>query len=243
MSTATGAYETHGNWKHWPVYWSAIWVGALTALAVALLVGLIGTAVGAQAAHRDVELTGVLRKDVTFWAMAFAIVGGFLAFAAGGWVAGKIGGILRSEPAILHGAIVWLVAVPLLLGVVSLGAGSSFGGWYSGLASTPAWTTQPVADRGTALTDQPTNSGTDTTSADAKDRAARVARNTALCTLTALLMGLMGSVVGGWMASGEPLTFTHHRTRDLARVSGSTGTAGNTRITSPTSGQESYLNR
>ena len=26
--------------------------------------------------------------------------------------------------------------------------------------------------------------------------------------------GLIGSVLGGWMASGEPMTFTHHRTRD-----------------------------
>jgi hypothetical protein len=32
----------------------------------------------------------------------------------------------------------------------------------------------------------------------------------------ALLIGLMGAVLGGWMASGEPMTFTHHRTRDRA---------------------------
>ena len=38
-------------------------------------------------------------------------------------------------------------------------------------------------------------------------------RNTALGVITALLLGLMGSVVGGWMASGEPMNFTHHRTQ------------------------------
>jgi hypothetical protein len=28
-----------------------------------------------------------------------------------------------------------------------------------------------------------------------------------------LLVGLIGSVIGGWMASGEPMTLTHYRTR------------------------------
>jgi len=30
---------------------------------------------------------------------------------------------------------------------------------------------------------------------------------------TALFIGLIGSVIGGWMAAGEPMTFTHYRTR------------------------------
>jgi hypothetical protein len=39
-------------------------------------------------------------------------------------------------------------------------------------------------------------------------------RNNALATAVALLIGLIGAVLGGWMASGEPMTFTHYRTRD-----------------------------
>jgi hypothetical protein len=31
--------------------------------------------------------------------------------------------------------------------------------------------------------------------------------------VTALLLGLVGSVIGGWMASGEPMTLTYWRTR------------------------------
>ena len=31
--------------------------------------------------------------------------------------------------------------------------------------------------------------------------------------VTALLLGLIGGVVGGWMASGEPMNFSHYRTR------------------------------
>jgi hypothetical protein len=29
-----------------------------------------------------------------------------------------------------------------------------------------------------------------------------------------LLLGLVGAVIGGWMASGEPMTFTYYRKLD-----------------------------
>jgi hypothetical protein len=94
----------------------------------------------------------------------------------------------------LHGAIVWLVAVPLLLIAAALGAGGILGAWYGGLAGTPAWVTPG------AVTPDP--------------NAAIAARNAALGSITALLISLIGSVLGGWMASGEPMNFSHYRTRD-----------------------------
>jgi hypothetical protein len=33
--------------------------------------------------------------------------------------------------------------------------------------------------------------------------------------VAALLLGLVGAVLGAWMGSGEPMTFTHCRRRDL----------------------------
>ncbi len=51
--------------------------------------------------------------------------------------------------------------------------------------------------------------------------AAIMARNGALAALTALLLGLVGSVVGGWMASGEPMTFTYHPIRAAFVAGGS----------------------
>jgi len=69
----------------------------------------------------------------------------FLAFVIGGWVAGKIAGILRSEPAMLHDAIVWFAAVPVLVVLASLGASSYLGGWHAGLAGTPAWAAPAAA--------------------------------------------------------------------------------------------------
>jgi hypothetical protein len=112
------------RFRPWPVWWSAIWVGALTALAVALVIGLAGVAVGA---HQAVARPIVDWGDVGLATLGFSVLGTFLAFAAGGWAAGKVTGIRRAETAMLHGAIVWAVSVPLLLGLVALGAGALFG--------------------------------------------------------------------------------------------------------------------
>jgi hypothetical protein len=96
----------------------------------------------------------------------------------------------------------------LLVAFAGLGAGGYFGGWHAGLAGTPAWTVSTA----TAI-----QSGTvDQLQLDSVEReAARVARNHALGAVTALLLGLVGGVIGGWLASGEPMNFTHYRTRQM----------------------------
>jgi hypothetical protein len=194
------------SWVPWPVSWSAIWVGALAAIALALLFGLGGIALG-------FHLLGPSQRIVdwhkfTVGALIFSVSGAFFSGVVGGWVAGKVTGILRSEPAMLHGAIVWLVTVPLLLALGALGAGSYFGGWYSGLAGQAVWSA-PASGPTTAP-----STPLDPAAREAAEReAARAVRNSALGAITALLLGLIGSVVGGWMASGEPMTFTYYRTR------------------------------
>jgi hypothetical protein len=176
------------EWTAWPVAWSGVWVGTLTALAAGLVIGLIGFALGANEAANYVDW-----KKLRLIGVIFSIGGAFFAFVAGGWTAARIAGIRRSEPAMLHGAIVWLVAVPLLLVLAALGGLGHFGGWYGGLAGTPSWVAAaPSVDPDLAT----------------------ATRNNALATAVALLLGLIGGVLGGWMASGEPMTFTHYRTRD-----------------------------
>jgi len=185
------AMADYDNWRPWPI-WSAIWVGALSALAVGLIIGLIGYAIGAhQLAGPRVTTWNNVRLITTI----FNVGGAFFAFVVGGWVAARIAGFRRAEPAMLHGAVVWLVTIPVLLVLTALGATASYGGWYGGLVSSPAWMTQLPAAGG--------------------DVAAAV-RNTALATVTALLLGLVGSVLGGWMASGEPMSWTYYRRRTLA---------------------------
>lgn len=170
----------------WPVWWSAVWVGALAALAATLVAGLIGVSLGAyQLAPRR----GIASwREFGIGTLAASVFGAFLAFVLGGWAAARIADIRRAETAMLHGAVVWLLTVPLLLGMATLGAAGYFGDWYAGLAGTPAWAAPPPAP---------------------VDPAAL--RNGALGALAALLLGLMGGVVGGWLGSNEPMTWKPRR--------------------------------
>jgi hypothetical protein len=179
--------DTRSEWTAWPVAWSAVWVGALTALAVGLIIGLLGFALGINETARYVDW-----KKLRLIGAIFSVGGAFFAFVAGGWAAARVAGIRRSEPAMLHGAVVWLVTVPLLLALAAVGISGHWGGWYGGLSGIPAWTAAAASDPDLAV----------------------ATRNNALATVVALLLGLIGSVLGGWMASGEPMTFTHYRKRD-----------------------------
>jgi hypothetical protein len=190
--TASGAEPV--AWSQWPVYWSAVWVGVLAALAALVVFGLVGTAVGA---HQVDPASGFVRwggERFGVLALVFSVFSAFLSFVVGGWVAGKIAGLRRSEAAMLHGAIVWLAALPLLLLAIAIGGAGLFGAWYGGLGGAPAWSAVPAS-----------------TDPDA----ATITRNAALGAVTALLIGLMGGVIGGWLSSGEPMTLTYYRTREL----------------------------
>jgi hypothetical protein len=211
------------KWVHWPVNWSAVWVGALASLVAVLVLGLIGVAIGAHLLgpeHRVVDL-----KKLSIGALIFSVFSAFFAFVIGGWITGKIAGILRSEPAMLHGAVTWCVSVPLLVALAAVGASNYFGGWFGGLAGAPSWAAPAVVPY-----DRPDPLAVDATAEEKmqfktelaeyrqkvrqwKEDTPKVTRNSALGAVTALLLGLVGSVIGGWMACGEPMNFTHYRTR------------------------------
>jgi hypothetical protein len=175
------------RWIHWPVAWSGVFVGALGALALGLLFGLIGIAIGTYKVGTSI----VSWREFALGALVWSVLSAFLAYVGGGWAAATIGGFRRAEPAMLHGAIVWLVTVPFLLFFATLGVGGYLGSWYGGLAGSPAWVTPSTIV--------------------ASPEAAAAARNAALGAVTALLLGLVGSAIGGWLASGQPMTMRSYR--------------------------------
>src|SRR5919201_1313088 len=70
--------ETHDTgWRPWPVSWSGIWIGALAALAVGLVIGLTGYAVGAHEHAQFVDW-----KKIRLTGLMFSVGGAF-----GGWMA------------------------------------------------------------------------------------------------------------------------------------------------------------
>ncbi len=214
--------QRHERWAHVHVNWTAVWVGALSALTCAVLFGLIGIAIEA---HRfGPEYRVVDLKTLGMGALIFSVCAAFFSFAIGGWIAGKVAGILHSEPGMVHGAIAWLVAVPLLLAATSVGAGSLLGGWNAGLdghAYGAGPNSAPFVRPELGANPTPAEITTYRTHLDEYNQnvtkwhtdTPRATRNSALGALTALLLGLMGGVIGGWMASGEPMNLSHFRTR------------------------------
>ena len=158
---------------------------ACRSLSAALIFGLLGTALGATSLEKISSWHTISMIDVSV-----IVCAAFFSFVIGGWVAGKITGARHSEPTILHAAIAWLVATPILVTMLAAGAGTAFGGWYGGLIASPI---------GAAV---------------AAPASPEIIRNTAMAAITSLLLGLIGSVIGGWMASGEPMTFTFYRKRN-----------------------------
>jgi len=172
-----------GRNQAWPVAWTAVAVGALSALALGLIIGLLGYAFGAH----QVATSAFDWRNVRWGSVIFSIAGAFFAYVLGGWAAAKIAGFRRAEPAMLHGAIAWLVTLPFFMLLGALGSVGYFGSWYGGLA----WGVIPA---------DPTM--------------AAAFRNTAVATVVALLLGLMGSAIGGWMGSGEPMSLSYYRQRE-----------------------------
>jgi hypothetical protein len=221
--TAASEETQHETWAHVHVNWTAVWIGALAAFCVALLFGLAAIAVGAYLLGPDHRVVDFHKMGI--WALIFGVCGSFFAYIVGGWAAGKMAGILHAEPAMLHGAFVWLVSVPLLVAAAGLGAGNFFGGWYAGLGGRPGWAAAESAPFTRPEHPAPNATAEEWTAYRAQkaeyeehvkqwnEETPRATRNSALGAITALLIGLVGSVIGGWLACGEPMNFSHYRTR------------------------------
>jgi hypothetical protein len=213
------AETKYQRWHHWPINWSAVWVGTLSAIVAALVISLIGVAVGAH--EVGVQYRVVDLHKVRMMTLIFSLCAAFFSFVIGGWVAGRTAGILHAEPSMLHGAIVWLLSVPLILVLMGLGANDLFAGWYSGLAGTRSWTAAAPFERPEVLSSDATSAERSQyrTDRDAynqnvkqwREDTPRAVRNSALAGVTALLLGLVGSVIGGWMACGEPMNPQYRR--------------------------------
>ena len=82
----------------WYVSWSGVFVGALSALALLLVFGLTGLAVGAHQIGQRFASWHEFRVIT----LAFSVFGSFLSFVLGGWAAARVTGTRRAETAMLR---------------------------------------------------------------------------------------------------------------------------------------------
>jgi hypothetical protein len=187
---ARDAYGWDASWTGWHLSWSSVVVGALAGLVAAVLFSLIALAVGA---HKAVDDRILKWSDLGLATIIFSVIGAFFASVIGAWVAAKMSGARRAEPAILHGVAAWLVTMGIVLLFAALSGANTLGGGYLG------GLTPPGAPAPNAAPVDP-NTGI-------------AIRNAAVGSILGILIGLMGAVIGGWFASGEPMNVNYYRTR------------------------------
>ena len=111
-----------GNGRRDRVRWGAVWAGLVTAIATFLLLTTAAIAIGALAvdAGADPE-TGSMAGGI-----ASAIIA-LLAFLAGGFVAGRMAGVVGRGYGAFNGFLVWALGIVLILALAAMGLGSLFG--------------------------------------------------------------------------------------------------------------------
>ena len=195
---------------HDRVHWGPIIAGLLTALTTLLLLSLLGLAVGLTTVNAGTAATqGSPPVDAGRNSAIWAAVSGVIAFILGGYVAGRTAAIFNRGWGALNGALVFMLAVPLILWLAGSGLGAvlgSLGNLSGALASNP---TATQAAQGAAGQAQAAAQGIQPVDIA---RAAEGARNTAWGALGGSLVALAASALGGYLGTRHP-TATEHRAR------------------------------
>jgi hypothetical protein len=180
-------------------------------LTTLLLLGLLALAVGLTTLNAGTAATqGGPPPDTGRNSAIWAAVSGILAFALGGYVAGRGAALFNRGWGALNGALVFMLAVPLILWLAGQGLGTvlgSLGNVSGALASSPnaGQAIQGAASQAQAAAQnvQPSDIA----------RAAEGARNTAWGTLAGSLVALVASAVGGSLGTRRPTAQARTTTR------------------------------
>ncbi len=186
------------------VRWGPIIAGLFTALTSLLILSLLGLAFGltvvdaGTAAAQGGAPEGLGRSSAIWGALA-----GLVAFFLGGWVAGRSAAVFDRGWGALNGALVFLVAVPVILWLASMGLGTVLGtlGTFAGSLNADPGTAQQAAQ---GAADQARQAAQNVQPIDVA-RAAETTRNTAWGTLLGMVLGLGASALGGMLGTRREL--------------------------------------
>ncbi len=138
------------------VSWSSIFAGVTAAIAVQLLLNLLGIGVGAATINPHQGQPG---QGLAVGAAIWFVVSNIVSLFVGGWVAGRLAGIPNKEDGALHGFVTWALASLVLFYLLSTAVGGVLGGAASVLgqtASLAARGVQAVTPAATNLISQAT---------------------------------------------------------------------------------------
>ena len=107
------------------VSWGAIFAG--TAIAMALMVFFTTLGLGIGAASVDPLYDQNPLSGLGIGSAIYLIVTQLLSLFVGGYVASRLAGVPREQPALIHGAAVWALSTLVLAYLAMSGAGAAFG--------------------------------------------------------------------------------------------------------------------
>jgi hypothetical protein len=204
------------------VRWGPIWAGLFTALSTLAILSVLGLAIGFSSydANDNIRAFGV---GAGWWTAISAL----LAFFVGGMVSARTAAVPGRSEGILQGAMVWIVAIPLLMYMVSamVGAAARTTGAVADTASqasiaasnTPAG--QQAASQGQQAAGELQNQAKQTAeqvrqavTPQRVEQAADRAASGAWWTLVSMLLGLTAAAVGGAIGARKSAHLAeHHR--------------------------------
>ncbi len=188
------------------VRWGPIWAGLFTALTSLLLLSLLGLAIGLTAGDaEEAARQGGLPVNTGMGAAVWGAISAILSFLLGGYVAGRTAAVFDRGWGALNGALVFLLAVPVILLLAGQGLGTVLGvlgNYVSGLSVNLNQVQQALPN--TAPNATPQEIAT----------AAENARNGAWGTLLGLLLGLGAAALGGALGTRRDLE-VDRRTGDI----------------------------
>ncbi len=126
-------HEWRAGWRR--TSWAAIFAGAFVAMALFIILQLLGAGIGAL----SLDLTGTRTTSPTSLGIGAAIwwfITGLIALFIGGWVAGRLGWRPSKVDRALHGLTTWAVFYVALFLMVSTALGALLGGGLSLLGGT-----------------------------------------------------------------------------------------------------------
>lgn len=103
------------------VRWAAVLAGLFAAFSAVIVLTVLGLAIGLSTF--DASDT----RNFGIGAGVFGAVTALIAFAVGGFIASRTAAVTGSSNAILNGAMVWIVALPLIVNLLGTGIGSILG--------------------------------------------------------------------------------------------------------------------
>ena len=153
------------------VRWGPILAGLFAALSTLAALAILGLAIGA-AAFTPGDSGSTFGLGAGIW----GAISTLLAFLVGGWIAARTAAVRGRSSGILNGAMVWFVAIPLLIYALGSGIGA-IANTLGNVASTAAQVAAPVV--GEAAPEVVTDPAAQASAATAADAVASAAAGAA----------------------------------------------------------------